>query len=83
MAVGPFAVSRARETVCDFSEPVYSENMAILMERPKLQSDLAGFLKPFTPTVSSGRLVTSLPLIFETYSHVHARILRLVCIWLS
>ncbi|ROT65059.1 carbonate dehydratase, eukaryotic-type [Penaeus vannamei] len=31
MAVGPFAVSRARETVCDFSEPVYSENMAVLM----------------------------------------------------
>ncbi|KAG7156340.1 Glutamate receptor-like 14 [Homarus americanus] len=50
MAVGPFAVSRARETVCDFSEPVYSENMAILMVRPSLQSDLSGFLKPFTPT---------------------------------
>ncbi|XP_042204114.1 glutamate receptor ionotropic, delta-1-like [Homarus americanus] len=53
MAVGPFAVSRARETVCDFSEPVYSENMAILMVRPSLQSDLSGFLKPFTPTVWS------------------------------
>ncbi|XP_068216708.1 probable glutamate receptor [Palaemon carinicauda] len=49
MAVGPFAVSRARETVCDFSAPVYAENMAILMVRPGIQSDLSGFLKPFTP----------------------------------
>ncbi|XP_063840046.1 probable glutamate receptor [Scylla paramamosain] len=50
-AVGPFGVTDLRETVCDFSTPLYSENNAILMVRPTLQSDMAGFVKPFTGQV--------------------------------
>ncbi|XP_053634337.2 probable glutamate receptor [Cherax quadricarinatus] len=46
-AIGPFGVTDLRETVCDFSEPVHSENNAILMVRPTLQNDVSGFLKPF------------------------------------
>ncbi|XP_069995904.1 probable glutamate receptor [Penaeus vannamei] len=70
MAVGPFAVSRARETVCDFSEPVYSENMAVLMVRPSLQSDLAGFLMPFTPMVWLLTLAATLSVCLAFYSVV-------------
>ncbi|XP_042204243.1 glutamate receptor-like [Homarus americanus] len=47
-AIGPFGVTALRETVCDFSDPVYSENNAILMVRPTLQNDFTGFVKPFT-----------------------------------
>lgn len=50
-AVGPFGVSALRESVCDFSQPLYSENNAILMVRPTLQSDMAGFIKPFSGMV--------------------------------
>lgn len=54
-AVGPFGVSALRETVCDFSEPLYSENNAILMVRPTLQSDMEGFMKPFSGMVRHSR----------------------------
>lgn len=47
-AVGPFGVTNQRQAVCDFSHAFYSENNAILMVRPTLQSDMAGFAKPFT-----------------------------------
>ncbi|XP_076068146.1 putative glutamate receptor isoform X1 [Oratosquilla oratoria] len=47
-ALGPFGVTQVRETVCDFSLPVYSENNAILMVRPGIGSDITGFVKPFT-----------------------------------
>ncbi|XP_042204145.1 glutamate receptor ionotropic, delta-2-like [Homarus americanus] len=50
-ALGPFGVTASRETVCDFSVPVKTENSAILVERPTQESDMAGFLKPFTPSV--------------------------------
>ncbi|XP_045615620.1 probable glutamate receptor [Procambarus clarkii] len=51
IALGPFGVSRARETVCDFSEPIYVDSYAILTTRPRLESDWSGFLKPFTSNV--------------------------------
>lgn len=52
LAVGPFGVTNQRETVCDFSDAFYSENNAILMVRPTLQNDMAGFAKPFTTEVT-------------------------------
>nr|XP_053633966.1 glutamate receptor ionotropic, delta-1-like [Cherax quadricarinatus] len=69
MAVGPFAVSRARETVCDFSEAFYSETFAILMIRPSLQSDWSGFLKPFTSVVWS-LLLAAAVFISVTFSFI-------------
>ncbi|MPC24171.1 glutamate receptor ionotropic, kainate 1-like [Portunus trituberculatus] len=51
LAVGPFGVTNQRETVCDFSDAFYSENNAILMVRPTLQNDVAGFAKPFANEV--------------------------------
>ncbi|XP_050692921.1 glutamate receptor-like [Eriocheir sinensis] len=50
-AVGPFGVTHLREEVCDFTESMYSENNAIFMVRPTLQTDMAGFVKPFSGTV--------------------------------
>ncbi|XP_063593029.1 glutamate receptor ionotropic, delta-1-like [Penaeus indicus] len=50
-ALGPFGVTSSRETVCDFSVPVKTENSAILVVRPAQQSDVSGFLKPFTISV--------------------------------
>lgn len=50
-AVGPFGVTHLREEVCDFTESMYSENNAIFMVRPTLQTDMAGFVKPFSGMV--------------------------------
>ncbi|XP_063840043.1 probable glutamate receptor [Scylla paramamosain] len=50
-SLGPFGVTHQREQVCDFSYPFHSVNMAILMIRPTMQSDVAGFLLPFTYVV--------------------------------
>ncbi|XP_045118643.1 probable glutamate receptor [Portunus trituberculatus] len=50
-SLGPFGVTHQREEVCDFSYPFHSVNMAILLIRPTLQSDVAGFLLPFTYVV--------------------------------
>ncbi|XP_069995848.1 glutamate receptor ionotropic, kainate 1-like [Penaeus vannamei] len=47
-AVGPFTITPERETVCDFSWPVHSDNLALIMVRPGLQNDVSGFLKPFS-----------------------------------
>lgn len=49
--MGPFGMTNQRETVCDFSDAFYSENNAILMVRPTLQHDMAGFAKPFKKEV--------------------------------
>ncbi|XP_066982154.1 probable glutamate receptor [Macrobrachium rosenbergii] len=91
MAVGPFAVSRARETVCDFAAPVYAENMAVLMVRPRLQNDLSGFLKPFTPVVWM-MVFISMVLVASTFAfsilhegvifgHYHHRVISRSVLW--
>ncbi|XP_071530463.1 glutamate receptor ionotropic, kainate glr-3-like [Panulirus ornatus] len=51
MALGPFTMTPQRATVCDFSFPLHHENFAIITQRPKLESDISGFLKPFTVQV--------------------------------
>nr|XP_045589654.1 glutamate receptor-like [Procambarus clarkii] len=48
LAIAPFFVTPDRASVCDFTDPVYSDSQAILMVRPEVQSDVTGFLKPFT-----------------------------------
>ncbi|XP_071530455.1 ionotropic receptor 93a-like [Panulirus ornatus] len=50
-ALGPFSVTPDRKSVSDFSEPVHVDNQALLMIRPGLKSDVAGFIKPFTTDV--------------------------------
>ncbi|XP_071530509.1 glutamate receptor ionotropic, delta-2-like [Panulirus ornatus] len=50
-AIGPFLVTPDRSMVSDFSEPVYIDNQALVMIRPGLKSDVAGFIKPFTSEV--------------------------------
>ncbi|XP_063593053.1 glutamate receptor ionotropic, kainate glr-3-like [Penaeus indicus] len=47
-ALGPFTITPQRETVVDFTVAVHNDNKAILTVRPGLQSDVSGFLKPFT-----------------------------------
>ncbi|XP_042204931.1 probable glutamate receptor [Homarus americanus] len=51
IALGPFIVTSEREELCDFSLPLYIENSAIVYQRPALESDIMGFLKPFSLTV--------------------------------
>ncbi|XP_066976896.1 probable glutamate receptor [Macrobrachium rosenbergii] len=51
LSIAPFFITPQREEVCDFTIPVYIDNQAILMIRPTLQSDVSGFLKPFTMEV--------------------------------
>lgn len=51
MAIAPFFVTPQRESVCDFTVPVFSDYQAILMQRPRLQSDVTGFVKPFSAEV--------------------------------
>lgn len=52
MAVGPFAVTRAREAVADFSIPIFSDEHVIFFRRPRIEPDLFGFIKPLGLTVS-------------------------------
>ncbi|XP_045611424.1 glutamate receptor ionotropic, delta-2 [Procambarus clarkii] len=48
VALGPFVITYRRSQVADFSMPLYFESWGIFLPRPRLESDLAGFLKPFT-----------------------------------
>ncbi|XP_063840049.1 glutamate receptor ionotropic, delta-1-like [Scylla paramamosain] len=48
MALGPFTITPQRETISDMSMPLSSENKAIMVERPRVRTDMAGFLKAFT-----------------------------------
>ncbi|XP_068216606.1 glutamate receptor-like [Palaemon carinicauda] len=50
-ALGPFAVTHEREVAIDFSMAVESDTQKIIMVRPGLENDIAGFLKPFTSQV--------------------------------
>ncbi|XP_045589659.2 glutamate receptor-like [Procambarus clarkii] len=50
-AVGPFTITPERETVCDFSAAVHTDDLALLVIRPGLTNDISGFLKPFNPLV--------------------------------
>ncbi|XP_063840054.1 glutamate receptor ionotropic, delta-2-like isoform X1 [Scylla paramamosain] len=47
-AVGPFTITSQRETISDMSVPLSGANKAMMMERPRLRTDMAGFLKAFT-----------------------------------
>ncbi|XP_063840050.1 glutamate receptor ionotropic, delta-1-like isoform X1 [Scylla paramamosain] len=47
-AVGPFTVTPQRETVSDLTYPLSGADKAILLARPKLDTDVAGFVKAFT-----------------------------------
>ena len=46
--MGPFTVTPQRETVSDLTYPLSGADKAILMARPKLDTDMAGFVKAFT-----------------------------------
>lgn len=52
-AVGPFTVTPQRETVSDLTYPLSGADKAILLARPKLDTDVAGFVKAFTYEVMS------------------------------
>ncbi|XP_071530510.1 probable glutamate receptor [Panulirus ornatus] len=51
IVLGPSSMSHQRETICDFSDPIVTDDFAILMIRPTLQNDVSGFLKPFAMEV--------------------------------
>ncbi|XP_064095260.1 ionotropic receptor 93a-like [Macrobrachium nipponense] len=48
MSVVPYSVSLERTKAVDFSEPVYIDELTIAYHKYQLQSDMAGFIKPFT-----------------------------------
>nr|XP_053634335.1 glutamate receptor ionotropic, kainate 1-like [Cherax quadricarinatus] len=47
-AVGPFTITPERETACDFSAAVHTDDLALIMVRPGLTNDISAFLKPFS-----------------------------------
>ncbi|XP_069172330.1 glutamate receptor ionotropic, kainate 2-like [Procambarus clarkii] len=51
LAVGPFTITPERETVCDFSAVVHTDDFAIMVIRPGLTNDMSSFLRTFTPLV--------------------------------
>ncbi|XP_069172329.1 glutamate receptor ionotropic, kainate glr-3-like [Procambarus clarkii] len=50
-SLGPFFATDERESVVDLTVPFYDAYYSIFMIRPKLSSDVSGFIKPFTPLV--------------------------------
>ncbi|XP_069166158.1 probable glutamate receptor [Procambarus clarkii] len=47
MALGPFSITYVRSKIIDNSVPLYVDNFGIFLPRPRLERDLAGFIKPF------------------------------------
>ncbi|KAG7158152.1 Glutamate receptor-like 37, partial [Homarus americanus] len=48
MSLGPFSVTWERAQVVDFSSTLYVDGFGIFLPRPRLERDLAGFIKPFS-----------------------------------
>lgn len=71
MALGPFTMTPQRETVCDMSFPLSVENKAVLVPRPKVKTDVAGFLKAFTVEVSLMICMLSVSTQLNHYSSSH------------
>lgn len=55
MVLGPISMSKERAEVMSFSEPLFMDQQIIAYSRPTLQPDLIGFVRPFTPFVSTKR----------------------------
>lgn len=49
---GLLTVNGDRARYLDFTVPLYMESILVLVKRPVLEPDVAGFVKPFTATVS-------------------------------
>ena len=49
----------SRHHAVDFSIPLYNDAQAIIYTTPKLESDIAGFVKPFTTTVRILRMINT------------------------
>lgn len=64
MVLGPISMSKERAEVMLFSEPLFMDQQIIAYSRPTLQPDLVGFVRPFTPFVSTERER-------ESVSHAH------------
>ncbi|MPC24168.1 Glutamate receptor ionotropic, delta-1 [Portunus trituberculatus] len=83
-AVGPFTVTPQRETVSDLTYPLSGADKAILLARPKLDTDMAGFVKAFTYEVMRGKqavlrwLVFSILLIVSVWPNFQTWLLTLV-----
>ncbi|XP_066985105.1 probable glutamate receptor isoform X2 [Macrobrachium rosenbergii] len=60
IGLGPFGISPARFEVLDFTVPVLSQNIYALVSRPKPESEVWGFLSPFTWYVWVSLLISSL-----------------------
>ncbi|XP_047499265.1 glutamate receptor ionotropic, kainate glr-3-like [Penaeus chinensis] len=54
LALGPLSISWDRYQRVDFSTFLYMDWWGILLPRPRLERDFAGFLKPFAPEVWLG-----------------------------
>ena len=56
-----------RTTVADFSDFLYMDHERLIYKRPVLESDMAGFMKPFTFTVRKRMGGDSLFLFFSFF----------------
>lgn len=52
-AINIFTMTLQRQKVADFSVEIHHDNQAILTPRPSLETDILGFVKPFTTDVSN------------------------------
>lgn len=63
-----------RETVTDFAIPLVSDNKAIFMQRPRQETDVASFLKPFAEEVKLWRTVDQLSLFSNSFAEAEVTI---------
>ena len=52
-------LDQERNRYVDFSDFLYMDQERLIYKRPVLESDMAGFLKPYTTTVRGCPLLTS------------------------
>nr|XP_053646629.1 uncharacterized protein LOC128698435 [Cherax quadricarinatus] len=63
-----FSVDEMRNTAVDFSVPLYMNEFVLQYRRPKLTSDIAGFVKPYTIEIWVLVLATLLAMFCVIYS---------------
>lgn len=57
MALGPFFMNEGRALAVDISEPLTTDSLGILIQRPVFSTDLTNFLRPFSYEVGENDLL--------------------------
>ncbi|XP_068233683.1 glutamate receptor 1-like [Palaemon carinicauda] len=73
MSAAIYSITENRASAMDFSEPVYIDELTVGYVRPILQSDMMGFLKPYTDEMWVGIMLGVLSISVSIYIIMQAQ----------